>query len=106
MLPFGWCRQHFRPWRLTGGRFGEADHVAAETEHGSLKAETGTSGGFVEECCENGRVTQVIEVSGRLNDLVSEVENLVELPRTEVRRVKQVPAFEHTVPPLSEYRGT
>jgi hypothetical protein len=85
-----------------GRRFGEADHVAAEAEHGGLKAETGAGGGFVEECCEDGGVTEVIELSGRLNDLVSEVENLVELPRTEVRRVKQVPAFKHAVPPLSE----
>ena len=37
-----------------GGWFGEADDVAAETEHGSLKTETGAGGGFVEECCENG----------------------------------------------------
>ena len=61
-------------------RAGEADDLAAETQHCGLEAQTGAGGGLIEQCGEHASVTSVshfLTMAVNICGLMQNIEDLV-----------------------------
>ena len=73
----------------------EADHLAAEAQHGSLKAEARTGARLIEQRCEQLAVAGVRKTRRIGNDLVRKVEDLLQLGSGHVHGFQNAFPFQH-----------
>ena len=69
---------------------GEALHLAAQTEHSRLKAQAGTGTGLIEQGSQDLAAAAFRIGSGVPDDVVSQVQNPVDLSYTQVGGINQM----------------